>query len=101
MQFHNVLTMPTVDNPIGALQELSQARGGRPTPFYVLLSVSGESHCPHFVYEAAWADLRAVGEGSSKVMQIYSSFSAANNDRIEQTDMHILCIQVSVTMFIP
>ena len=59
--------MPSVDNPIGALQELSQARGGQPAPVYVLQDVCGESHCPHFTYEASWADLRAVGEGSSKV----------------------------------
>ena len=66
-EFHNV--MPSVDNPIGALQELSQASGGHPTPLYVLQEVSGESHCPHFTYEASWAELRAVGEGSSKVLQ--------------------------------
>ena len=66
--------MPTEDNPIGALQELSQARGGQPTPHYVLQSVSGEAHCPHFVYEASWADLRVQGEGANKV-RIVSTFN--------------------------
>ena len=59
--------MSCEDNPIGALQELSQAQGGRPSPYYELQAVSGESHCPHFVYEARWDELRAVGEGSNKV----------------------------------
>ena len=59
--------MTCEDNPIGALQELSQAQGGRPMPFYELQAVSGQSHCPHFTYEARWDELRAVGEGSSKV----------------------------------
>ena len=59
--------MAIEDNPIGALQELSQARNGGPAPVYVLVSVSGESHCPHFVYSAAWGDLTTQGEGSSKV----------------------------------
>ena len=67
--------MPSEDNPIGALQELSQAQGGRPTPYYELQAVSGEPHSPHFTYEARWAELKAVGEGSSKVnIQIYLQF---------------------------
>ena len=67
--------MSCEDNPIGALQELSQAQGGRPTPFYELQAVSGESHCPQFTYEARWEELKAVGEGSSKVILfLYSQF---------------------------
>ena len=67
--------MSCEDNPIGALQELSQAQGGRPTPFYELQAVSGESHCPQFTYEARWEELKAMGEGSSKViLSLYSQF---------------------------
>ena len=64
---NSVSRMRCEDNPIGALQELSQAQGGQPTPFYELQAVSGESHCPRFTYEARWAELKAVGEGASKV----------------------------------
>jgi len=84
----------TTDNPIGALQEMSQSLSCS-MPMYNIIETSGQSHCPTFKIQATWKNMTSVGVASSKkeakkqaAKQLLERFKAGNNtdDDISQSD---------------